>query len=94
MTDMETRNNRVEGGACLSRLVLPRWVRLTEEGHARVHEEYLAAYHGKACKEWPWFCQVIDYHEGCARTSLHQTWRSIAIRALIFLAEKIAAIKS
>lgn len=81
-------------GACHRRLVLPRWVRLTPEGQERIHEEYLAAYHGKACKEWPWFCQVIDYHEACARTSFRQTWRTVAIQFLIFLAEKIATMKS
>jgi hypothetical protein len=67
---------------------------LTPEGQERVHEEYLAAYRGKACKEWPWFCQVIDYHEACARTSFRQTWRTVAIRFLIFLTEKIATMKS
>jgi hypothetical protein len=66
---------------------------LTPEGQERVHQEYLAAYDGQACKEWPWFCQVIDYREGCNRTSHHQTWRTVAIRLLIFLAEKIATMK-
>jgi hypothetical protein len=75
------------------RLVLPRWVRLTPEGQERIHEEYLAAYESRACAEWSWFCNVIDYHEGCARTSRHQTWRTVAIRFLIFLAEKIATMK-
>jgi len=73
--------------------ILPKWVRLTAEGEQVIHQEYIAAYDGRACREWPWFCQIVDYHEGCARTSLRQNWKTRAIRALLFLVEKIASIE-
>ena len=72
------------------RMVLPRWVRLTPEGQALVHREWLAAGENKASEGWLWFCDIVDYREGCNRTSRFQTWRTRLIRGLVWLAERIA----
>lgn len=74
----------------VQQVVLPRWIRLTPEGQAAVHKEWLAAGDSKASAQWLWFCDIVDYREGCSRTSRFQTWRSRSIRALLWLAERIA----
>lgn len=85
---MKTDENRAV--ACI-RFVLPRWVRLTEEGQRKVHEEYMKAGNNEASSEWIWFAtEIVDYREGCSRTSHWQTWRSRTIRLLMWLAERIA----
>ena len=70
--------------------VLPRWVRLTADGQRKVHEEYLKAGDSQASPEWIWFAtEIVDYREGCARTSHWQTWRTRTVRLLLWLVEKL-----
>jgi hypothetical protein len=73
-----------------SRLVLPQWVRLTKEGQKKLHAEYMQAGESKASPEWIWFAtEIVDYREGCARTSHWQTWRTRTVRLLLWLVEKL-----
>lgn len=73
--------------------VLPRWVRLRPEGQRLLHEEYLKAADSKASPEYIWFAtEIVDYREGCSRTSRYQpwqSWRTRVVRLLMWLAERI-----
>jgi len=71
------------------KMILPRWIRLTSEGQQKVHAEWHKAYEGKADPAWTWFCDVIDYREGCARSSTFQGWRVRTVRFLLWLANKL-----
>ena len=72
-----------------NKYILPKWIRLRDDAQEKIHNEYLEAY-TKPSENWKWFSQLVDYQEGCNRTSQFQTLKSRTIRFLIWLAEKVA----
>jgi len=86
----KTKQNKMKPQLNAHHTVLPRWIRLTPEGQERVHQEWLRAFDSEARPEWKWFCGIVDFQEGCNRTSLKPNWRTRTIGALTWLAERIA----
>ena len=69
-----------------------RWVRLTDRGVEKVHEEYLRAGQKCASPEWVWFAgEIVDYREWCSRSSRFPTCRDLVVKALLWLVEKLRA---
>lgn len=70
--------------------IIPRWIRLTDEGMEILEREFDKA--GTKCSSnWEWFCDVLDYREMCRRHSVFRTFkdqlRAIALKVAEWLAK-------
>lgn len=74
------------------RLLYPKWVRLKSGAQQKLNKEYLNSFENGASEKYLWFLDLVDYQESCDRTSRFQTLKTRAIRLLLFLAEKVAAL--